>query len=606
VPKTQRKRVRQGTILLPASLPGLHALLTPAVAHAFDTMRVGASLREKHQWYAIHALPHPVTEFELAHGREADRDAYNARCIQRAIRKNETVLGRHRGFSDLFVPIGTGDAVHAILVTGPFATERPTSRDVLERWHGITGRHGHPSDPEFSHYLSVTLSTLLLEGEQLGRYQRMLECFALLSAGRGDARALAAEAAALREVIEQTRFVDRMWEGARSMVDPRTTAAWLSPHRTGELRHLGAEALPEHALVGLAMGKRDEPDAVGEIIRRDAFQRACVDIARRFKGVICGRIADHGVVFMLGGARSSTRARQTLTELGTHAARMARQRFGLTLHLGMGSLAGSAALSLRYEEALGAAERALSQGLSIVSTERGVPPSLSPVRQLREQLAWAGEERARALVPKFERYVEAVAVYCGYRFELARAHLEAGFEQAARALVSGGALDQKSRADMFDTLEREARDSSTVNELFAAYRRAISDLVDAAERPVPAAQERNLRRATTFLHQHYAEPLSLQKVARIAGFAPGYFCQLFKRRERMTLAQYVRRLRIDRAKQLLAGSDLGIERVGQLCGFARRPYFHRVFQEVVGSTPAAFRRTQGRTNRHMPPAKFDE
>jgi len=37
---------------------------------------------------------------------------------------------------------------------------------------------------------------------QLGRYQRMLECFALLSAGRGDARALAAEAAALREEIE--------------------------------------------------------------------------------------------------------------------------------------------------------------------------------------------------------------------------------------------------------------------------------------------------------------------------------------------------------------------------------------------------------------------
>jgi AraC-like DNA-binding protein len=566
----------------------LHALLIPAVAHAFDTMRVGAALREKDQWYAIHTPPNPIQEFELAHGREAERDAYNMRCIDRALRKDETVLGRHAGFSDFFVPIGTEHTVHAVLVTGPFSTERPTSRDILERWFAITGRHGHPSDPEFSLYLSMTLQTLLLEGDQLGRYQRMLECFASLSAGRGDARALAAEAAALREEIEQTRFFDRMWEAARSMVDPRTTAAWLSPHRADELRHLGAAELPEQALVGLSMGRPDEPDAVGEILRRDAFQRACVDLARRFKGVICGRFADHGVMFLAGGARPA-RARQTLIDLGTQAATMARRRFGLRLHLGASSLGGDATLDIRYEEALGAAEHALSQGRSIVSAEHGAKRPLSPVRQLREQLGSAGGERARALVPQFERYIEAVAVYCGYRFELARAHLDAGFEHAARALASGGALDEKGRADMYETLEREARDASTVSELFAAYRRAISDLVDAAERPVHAARDRNLRRAITYLHRHFAEPLSLSKVARIAGFAPGYFCQLFKRREQMTLEQYVRRLRIERAKQLLAGTDLGVERVGQLSGFARRPYFHRVFKEVVGSTPVEFR-----------------
>jgi AraC-like DNA-binding protein len=587
---TPRKRLKhQGTLLLPASLPGLHALLTPAVAHAFDTLRVGAAFKEKEQWYAIHVPPHPVQEFEVAHGKEAERDAYNDRCLERAFEKNETVLGRHAGFCDFFVPIGTGGTVHAVLVTGPFATERPTSRDILERWHGITGRHGHPSDPEFSHYLSVTLSTLLLEGDQLGRYQRMLECFALLCAGRGDARALAAEAAAAREEVEQSRFVDRTWENARAMVDPRTTAAWLSPHRLGELRHLGSIELGEHALVGLSMGRRDEPDAVGEILRRDAFQRASVNLARRFKNVICGRVADHGVMFLLAGARSSARARHTLTELGRQATTMARRRFGLSLHLGMSVRGGVGSLSARYEEALGAAERALSQGLSLVSAEPGVRRTVSPVRQLREQLAGAGEERPRSLVPKFERYIEAVAVYCGYRFELAQAHLEAGFEQVARSLAAAGALDPKSRVDLYDTLDRGAHDSSTVSELFDVYRRAIADLANAAERPVPAARDRSLRRAIGFIHQHFAEPVSLPEVARIAGFAPGYFCQLFKRRERMTLEQYVRRLRIERAKQLLGGTNLGVERVGQLSGFARRPYFHRVFKEAVGSTPVEFR-----------------
>jgi AraC-like DNA-binding protein len=567
----------------------LHALFTTAVAHAFDTSRVGAALREREQqWYAIHIPPDPIQEFELTHGKETERDAYNERCLERAFRSNETVLGRHAGFSDLFVPIGADGAVHAVLVVGPIATARPTSRDILERWYDITGRHGHPSDPEFSHYLSVTLSTLLLEGEQLGRFQRMVECLASLCAARGDARALAAEASALRETVERTRMVDRMWEAARSMVDPRMSAAWLSPHRLDELRYLGAVELPQNALVGLSLGKRDEPDALEEILRRDAFQRACVDLARRAKNVICGRVADHGVVFLLAGARSGARARDMLTDLGSRTAAMARRRFGLRLHLGMSAQTARGSLSMRYEEALGAAERALSQGVALVVSEPGVRHDVSPVRLLREQLAHLGD--GRAALPTFERYIEAVGVYCGYRFDLAQAHLEAGFEQAARSL---GALDPRSRVALYDALDRGVHNSSTVSELFALYRRGFADLVNAAERPVPAAQDRSLRRAIEFIHQHFAERVSLQIVARIAGFAPGYFCQLFKRREKMTLEQYVRRLRIERAKQLLRGTDLGVERIGQMCGFSRRSYFHGVFQNAVGLTPVQFRGSEG-------------
>jgi hypothetical protein len=141
----KKRLMHQGTLLLPASLPGLHALLTPAVAHAFDTLRVGAALREKEQWYAIHGPPHPVQEFEIAHGKE--RDAYNDRRLERAFRARNGAR-TPRGFCDFFGRLN-GGTVHAVPVTGPFATQRPTSRDILERWHAITGRHGHPSIPSF-------------------------------------------------------------------------------------------------------------------------------------------------------------------------------------------------------------------------------------------------------------------------------------------------------------------------------------------------------------------------------------------------------------------------------------------------------------------------
>ena len=117
-------------------------------------------------------------------------------------------------------------------------------------------------------------------------------------------------------------------------------------------------------------------------------------------------------------------------------------------------------------------------------------------------------------------------------------------------------------------LDQVAHNASTVMNLVAGYRRAVSDLVALVQRPQEATRERNLARAIAFVHEHFAEPLEVRKVAHIAGFAPGYFSQLFKRHEHMTFESYVRKLRVRRAQQLLKGTDLSAERISQLCGFA--------------------------------------
>jgi AraC-like DNA-binding protein len=271
---------------------------------------------------------------------------------------------------------------------------------------------------------------------------------------------------------------------------------------------------------------------------------------------------------------------------------MARRRFGFSIHLGVSILSGSEPLSARYEQALAAAERALSQGAPLVNAERGARSAASPIGDLREELGAASEARPKALISRFERYIEAVTAYCGYRPEPTHWHLEAGFERAAQALRRTGALEEKGYQDLAGALDRSARDASTVSELVGAYRRAIADLVDAAEKPVAASQDRSLRRALVFIQQHVSEPLTLLQVSRVAGFAPRHFSRLFKQRERMTFEHYVRQLRVERAKDLLAGTDLSVERVGQLSGFSLRPYFQRVFKQIARMTPIEFRNSK--------------
>src|SRR5262249_111447 len=149
------------------------------------------------------------------------------------------------------------------------ATSRPTSAEILERWRWMTGRHGHPADPQFAHFLTVTLSTLILDGGKDVIFGRFLAILAKLLAGEGRAESLFQEAERLRAQVEQPGFAGRMWNVARSMLDERTSRSWASPHRSAWLASLGLPRVPDQALVGLVMSRQPVAEPVDELLRRD-------------------------------------------------------------------------------------------------------------------------------------------------------------------------------------------------------------------------------------------------------------------------------------------------------------------------------------------------
>lgn len=57
-----------------------------------------------------------------------------------------------------------------------------------------------------------------------------------------------------------------------------------------------------------------------------------------------------------------------------------------------------------------------------------------------------------------------------------------------------------------------------------------------------------------------------------------------------TIHQAIHRMRIDRARTLLAETDLPIKSVAQHAGFKTMQYLTRNFRRLTGDTPAAFRR----------------
>ena len=100
----------------------------------------------------------------------------------------------------------------------------------------------------------------------------------------------------------------------------------------------------------------------------------------------------------------------------------------------------------------------------------------------------------------------------------------------------------------------------------------------------------NMSRTIDYIIAHSNEPLSLAELSQRAGMCESQFSRQFRRITGNSLPDFINRLRIARACQLLMETD---QYVGTICyesGFNNVANFNRRFLEVKGITPREFRR----------------
>ncbi|MEO8217151.1 MAG: helix-turn-helix transcriptional regulator [Acidobacteriota bacterium] len=88
--------------------------------------------------------------------------------------------------------------------------------------------------------------------------------------------------------------------------------------------------------------------------------------------------------------------------------------------------------------------------------------------------------------------------------------------------------------------------------------------------------------------------LNLTALALHAGVHPAHLAREFRRYFGMSIGQYVRTVRLGRARHLLDSTEIPIADVAASCGFADQSHFTREFRRAVGTTPARYRRTRER------------
>lgn len=98
-----------------------------------------------------------------------------------------------------------------------------------------------------------------------------------------------------------------------------------------------------------------------------------------------------------------------------------------------------------------------------------------------------------------------------------------------------------------------------------------------------------LNRVFDYVGTHYAEKITLDTAASVAGFSKFYFSRIFSQFTQVPFSQYLLRRRILAASKLLCATDQRLLDIAIQSGFSSLSTFNRVFKNFHGCTPTEYR-----------------
>ncbi len=93
-----------------------------------------------------------------------------------------------------------------------------------------------------------------------------------------------------------------------------------------------------------------------------------------------------------------------------------------------------------------------------------------------------------------------------------------------------------------------------------------------------------------WLHAENSREISLAEMAELAGLEERTLLRRFKNATGMTTGEYVQRMRVGQAKELLQTTKLPFDRVAWDVGYGDASAFRKVFQKIVGLSPSEYRK----------------
>jgi len=156
------------------------------------------------------------------------------------------------------------------------------------------------------------------------------------------------------------------------------------------------------------------------------------------------------------------------------------------------------------------------------------------------------------------------------------------------AISGGGDVDE-----LLELSERYYNESAIIRShtLLAEWLRSLTEeIVDVVTRSHSNRYDGIVRKAMRFIDEHYAENISVKDVADEVCVSESYFKSIFRKGSGYSYSEYLTRVRMEKAKELLNTTEKPVTEIAMDIGFHTPTSFSSLFRREVGLSPSQYRK----------------
>jgi AraC-like DNA-binding protein/ligand-binding sensor protein len=166
----------------------------------------------------------------------------------------------------------------------------------------------------------------------------------------------------------------------------------------------------------------------------------------------------------------------------------------------------------------------------------------------------------------------------------------AQFSRVAKKLAAWGVpVDARMEAAYFNTKVMTPTQYQSMVELLTIFAQHLSMVSNQVLVQQDNSEPPMITRAKSYIKTNQTENLSLSQVARAVNTSTFYFCKMFKKATGLNFTEYLSRVRVEKAKNLLLNPNLRVSEIAYEVGFQSLTHFNRVFKKLVGQSPSEYR-----------------
>ena len=268
-------------------------------------------------------------------------------------------------------------------------------------------------------------------------------------------------------------------------------------------------------------------------------------------------------------------------------------RIDARFRVGIGRIWEMAELERSYREAIRALNGSLSRVIHIEDlSQNGVYDEAFPGNNEKKLFRFLGEGKEEEMLQELNTFFDWMVQHYAEDMNNIRLKVLEYIIWGERVAFDSGAINYgfSYRRDYLDL----AMSMTTYEELQKWFQEKMVNICRAIRDQKEDQSNSAVKKAMLYIQENYSKDISLDDVSGQVNISPYYFSKIFKEETGENFIEYLTRIRIDKAKELLVDENVSVKEAGIKSGYSDPNYFSRIFKKQMDMTPSEYKARYGK------------